>query len=128
MVDINVNATDIEACHRLSTNSRQDVILKFVNRKNVEKALKRDSKTKLAACDMDKLGFGEDTKLYFNENLSPYYRRLAWMCRVLKRSRKIFGTWTREGKIYYKFDEDSAPVVVSHPQEIYDDFPSVDFE
>ena len=130
IVNINVTSNDIEAVHRLpsrSRNSPKPVIIKFVNRKNVEKCCKRDSKDKLGSCDMRDLDFPEDTRLYFSENLSPYYRHLAWMCRVLKRARKISGTWFRDGKLFYKIDDNSYPVHVSHPEDLYEEFPDVDF-
>lgn len=125
-VDIDVKPEEIEACHRLpsrNANKDKNVIVRFVNRKVIEKACSKESRNKLSACSKLELGFQEDTKLFFNENLSPYYRRLAWMCRELKRKKEISGTWFRDGKLFYKMDDDSYPECVSHSEDLYEAFP-----
>ena len=104
-VDITVDENDIEACHRLpptKKNSKKKTIVRFVNRKFVETAVHKTSREKLLSCDVNALGFHENTKLFFNENLCPAYRRLAWKCRCLKSSKLIHSTSTHRGSIVIK--------------------------
>ena len=132
-VDIHVEKSDIEACHRLPTNNKNKkkpkaVIIKFTNRKHVEEACSKNHRGKLKNCDKVALGFTENTDLYFNENLSPYFQHLSWMCRVLKRKKLISGTWFRDSKLFYKISDNTKPIKVVHPSELTDDFPEVIFD
>ena len=132
-VDISVDNSEIEACHRLPTNRRnknkpKTVIVKFTNRKFVEAACSKNNREKLKSCNKIHLGFAENTELFFNENLSIYFQHLSWMCRVLKRKKLITGSWFRGGKLYYKVSDTSKPVKVMHSSELIYDFPDVVFE
>ena len=73
-VDISVDNSEIEACHRLPTNRRnknkpKTVIVKFTNRKFVEAACSENNRERLKSCNKIELGFAENTELFFNENL-----------------------------------------------------------
>ena len=132
-VDISVDNSEIEACHRLPTNWRKKnkpktVIVKFTNRKFVEAACSKNNREKLKSCNKIELGFAENTELFFNENLSTYFQHLSWMCRVLKRKKLITGSWFHGGKLYYKVSDTSKPVRVMHSSELIYDFPDIVFE
>ena len=132
-VDISVDNSEIEACHRLPTNRRnknkpKTVIVKFTNRKFVEAACSKNNREKLKSCNKIELGFAENTELFFNENLSTFFQHLSWMCRVMKRKKLITGSWFCGGKLYYKVSDTSKPVKVMHSSELIYDFPNVVFE
>lgn len=129
-VDIKASSDEIEACHRLPARNNQPktTIIKFTNRKIVESACSKEKRIKLKNCNKIELGLPENTELYFNENLSPFYKHLSWMCRELKRKNYISGSWFRDGKLFFKYDEDSRPIRVLHQQDLYDEFPDVSFE
>lgn len=87
-LDVEIVENDIEACHRLppprnNQNATKKVIVRFVNRKKCEKALK--NKKKLDSVEMESLNFSEETKLSVSENFNRYFNKLAWICRQLKR-------------------------------------------
>ena len=116
-VDISVDNSKIEACHRLPMNRRnknksKTVIVKFINRKFVEAACSKNNHEKLRSCNKIELGFAENTELFFNENLSTYFQHLSWICRVLKRKKLITCSWFLRGKLYYKVSNTSKPVKV----------------
>ena len=61
-VDISVDNSEIESCHRLSTNRRnkskpKTVIVKFTNRKFVEAVCSKNNREKLKSCNKIELGF-----------------------------------------------------------------------
>ena len=86
-IDLSLTANDIEDFHRLG-KSGKNTIVRFVNRRICKKALetKKDLNNKL---DNAKLGFQSDVKIFLSENLISYNQSLAWMCRELKRARRI---------------------------------------
>ena len=72
-INIKVDESDIEACHRLPATKRNPVkrtIVRFVNRKNSEICLK--SKKKLSEISMTDLEFPESTELFISKNLKTF--------------------------------------------------------
>ena len=66
-------------------------------------------------------------KIYYLSvrTLTPYNQRLAWMCRELKRAKKIYYCWISKGIIKFKWTVNEQPVSVNHKSEIkclYPDF------
>lgn len=45
--------------------------------------------------DNSKLGFNVENKLFTYDNLTSYNQHLAWMCRELKKAKKIYNCWTK---------------------------------
>ena len=134
-IDVNVEPADIEACHRLplSRNEKKDndeapqrTIVKLVNRKVCEKALK--NRKSLKDVDKEMLGFDSSTKLYVNDSLCPYYKGLFGKCRKLRNDRKIFACWTYNGVVTIKITENSRFINILHDNDIYKLFPNVHFD
>ena len=71
-IGVKVNGCDIQARHRLREKDR--AIVKFVNRKDCTNSLR--VKMDLKYLDPSKLYFPEETKIFINEILCPYYRYL----------------------------------------------------
>ena len=91
---------DVVACHRLykSYDKRPaDVVIRFVNRKDVFKAHK--NKWKLRSMSQFK-------NIRFVENLCPYYRKMLNECSKFKSEGKINSYWTYNGKLFIKKEED----------------------
>ena len=82
-----VNNRDFEACHRVSEKSNV-VVCRLVNRKDVEQALSNRGKLKnLNPADID---LPPSTGgIYLNEHLTPYFSKLAFYCRRLKKKNCI---------------------------------------
>ena len=69
-IDVEIDERDVQACHLLKGKVR--TIVKFVNRKICLQILR--VKKELKSIDPAKLDFPENTKIFVNESLSPYYR------------------------------------------------------
>ena len=132
-IDVSVGPADIEACHRLPLNrnekseneTSQRTIVKLINRKICEKALK--NRKNLKDVDKEKLGFVSSTKIYINDSLCPYYRGLYAKCRKLRTDGKIFACWTFNGIVTMKITENSKFINILHDDDLYKLFPDVSF-
>ena len=82
-----ITSRDVVACHRISVRST-DVVVRMVNRKYEEKTL--DNRMQINHCSKDDLGLLPNTgKIYLNVHLTPYFSKLAFYCRKLKKNRFI---------------------------------------
>ena len=105
-IDVKTKKRDMEACHRLPptrNNKNKKVIVRFVNRKTCENALK--AKKKLLNVNMESLNFYKNTKIYINENLNKYFQYLSFRCRELKSS-KIINNYKYQNEMFLiRFDD-----------------------
>ena len=126
-VDIDVQPEDIEACHRLPNKKHKNKksIVRFVNRKYCVKAMQ--AKSKLHYCDINSLGFPEDTKLFFNENFNLYFQRLAWKCRMLKKKQKIYSFKYQNESFFLKINGSESYTKITTESDFEKMFPSFEF-
>ena len=96
-LNISISKPDIEDCHQLGKSNR---IIRFVNHKVCKHALEKKFEVN-RLIDNSKLGFERENKLFICENLTPYNQCLAWMCRELKRVKKIHNSWSIKGIIKF---------------------------
>ena len=125
-IDVNVESKDIEACHRIGKSSPKRSIVRFVNRKACKRALK--NRSKLRSVDAKKLSLPNTTKLFINENLSPYFSKIAYHCRKLKRAGKIIKVYSYEGIIHIVKSEQEKSKKIHHMNDLINMFPDTDFE
>ena len=111
--EIGVDICDrgIQACHRLKDKDR--TIVKFTNRKDCLRILR--VKRQLEDLDPAEVDLPEGTKIFINESLRPYYRRIWNKCKKVKRQTKStsilynkwFNSFTNRGiwlsKNYYSY-------------------------
>ena len=123
-VDIDIQKSDIEACHRLHKRSWDQgparTIVRFVNRKHAEKLLRKNkefSKPSIFA----KAGLSQ--KIYINNNLCSYYRFLWGKVKILYNQRAINSFWVYNGNIYIKFLDDDDSLKVTHINDLLQAFP-----
>ena len=93
-MDYKIGTRDIEACHRLGNN---DAIVRFVNRKDAEDCLL--NRKNLRQLNNFEVGMGVKTDIFVSEHLSPFMRKLAYHCRVLKRKSLVTAIRTCRGVI-----------------------------
>ena len=121
--DVVVKKDEIEACHRLprKRNSKfpATTIVRFVNRRKVESLI--DNKKKVV--DLSPLGFESNSKLFFSENLCPYYRTLFYHCRKLKLLGQVKYAWSRNGTVKIRRDDSSPIIKMCHIDDIAENFP-----
>ena len=53
------------------------------------------------------------TNIFINEDLTKTRATLAWKSRILKREKKIRDTWTRDGMIFIKNNQDEIRTLTS---------------
>ena len=91
-IDVKVSPQDIVACHPLKRKGT--IIIRFLNRKNAEKALKNRSQLR----NVNTAGiWGQHCNNYINTNLSPENLKLRWFSKKLHAAQVIakFGTDTK---------------------------------
>ena len=98
-VKVDVVSSDISAIHYLPKNNSdkkepKSILVHFVNRKTKDKLLKNGKNLK-------------NTEIYLNEHLTKRNADIHKKARMLKKEKKIMGTWTRNCKIYVKVDDGS---------------------
>ena len=71
---------------------------------------------------MVEFGFPSETKIYINDNLSPYFKGIHYKCRLLKRCRLISNVVVNDGKIKIKPMANSAYTHIEHESMIYELF------
>ena len=123
-----VTASDIEAFHRLPQNTRNrdkpaTTIVRFINRKNVRKLIENRKNE----VNFENLGLPQRKKLYFNENLCPYFHSIWVKCRLLKRAGLVKYVWTANGIPKIRRDDNSPQIKVTDENILYDLFPDFNF-
>lgn len=131
-VDIDIDDSDIEDCHRLplsknSSTKDKKVIVRFTNRRFVNQSLNVNTREKLKTCDKTSLGLPEGHKIYFNHNFNKHFQKLSWMCRKLKKSKKISQFRYQNEKLHIKVTDSSKVLKVSSEAKVVELFPEFDF-
>ena len=130
-IDVPVEESDIEACHRLpvskySKNKNKKTIVRFVNRKKCSEIFNNNNKLK--HIDTNSIKLPEGTKIFINQNLNVYFQRLSWKCRVLKRKKQISSFRYQNECFLIKMSESDKPKKVCSDEDIEKLFPDFDFE
>lgn len=125
-IEVNVEKTDIEACHRLPASRNNPIkrtIIRFTNRKNVEKSMK--NKKKLNNINMELLNFPAESKLFISEKLNRHYQKLGWHCRQLFRNKNLT-SYKYQNEAYmikFKKNNNEKQKKITHENELFDLFP-----
>ena len=122
--DVNVESREVEECHRIgkSNNGSKKTIIRFVNRKYCKKALL--NRKQLERIDLKKHHLVSVTRIFINENLTVKNEHLAFNCRQLKKGNYIFSTFTKNGTVYVKQNENSRPVAILNMNVLHDMVPN----
>ena len=120
--DVNVESREVEECHRIgkSNNGSKKTIIRFVNRKYCKKALL--NRKQLERINLKKHHLVSGTRIFINENLTVKNEHLAFNCRQLKKGNYIFSTFTKNGTVYVKQNENSRPVAILNMNVLHDMF------
>ena len=101
---------DIQAFHRLKNKDR--TIVKFTNRKDCLRILR--VKRQLKGLDPSAVDLPEDTKIFVNESLCPYYRGIWNKCKKLRDKQKLHQYYTINGLIRLRIEESGQPKSITH--------------
>ena len=92
-------------------------------------ALDLEKKFDVNKCiDNSKLGFNVENRLFVCKNLVPYNQHLAWMCRELKKAKKIYNCWTSKRTIKLKRTINERSISIDHESEIKSLYPDFVFK
>ena len=97
-VNTPVNTDLVENCHRIpSKGSPKKVILKLSRRNDSRRVLL--NKTKLKQLKPESLNLPASVKIYINESLCSYYKKLWTKCKKLWDANRILSFWVSNGSI-----------------------------
>ena len=127
-LDVNINARDLEAVHRLqkrsneSKNSPKTVIVRFKNRKDAFKTLK--NKRLSNTVPKNTFGLTCNKNIFIQESLCPHYRSIYEYCQQRRDWGDIHKVWTYKGIVNILFDDDDQeiPTRILHYEDLWDIF------
>ena len=100
-IDAPVNTDLVDDCHRIpSEGSPKKVILKLSRWKVFRRVLLNKKKLKLLK--PESLNVPAGVKIYINESLCPYYKKLCTKFRKLWDAKRILSFWVSNGSIRVK--------------------------
>ena len=127
-LNVECNSQDIQAIHRLPAKegSIKPTIIQFVSRKTVTDILENRKKLKnLSQLNIEMAGLTNQSKIFIRPSLCPYYRKLAYNCRQLKRQNLITDIYTTdEGSIKIKINSEGESIKILHEQTLLKYFPN----
>ena len=128
-IGVTVPPNSIQACHRLflkeSDQGIPRTIVRFLGKKTSGEILRK--RKKLKDIDVSLLNFPTGTKVYANDNLCPYFRKLLGIATHLRNDNFIYSCWTFKGLVFIKKSEDSDPLQISHISTLKNHFPEVGY-
>ncbi|KAI5730733.1 hypothetical protein M8J76_016834 [Diaphorina citri] len=97
------------------------IIVKFTNR-NLRNSFLVKAKTSKLKCNQlectKDLLFSSNSKIFVNDHLTPANKKLFFETRKCVKEKKAKSAWTRDGKIFLRRDEMSAPIRISDNQDL----------
>ena len=106
--------SDIEVAHRLPTKKRPQPVIIRSKRNILGEVVKKRKNLSQAVNGI----FPPNTKIYANDNLSPYMRTLAYNCRLLKNAEEISDCWTSNGVLKVKTLSDDV-IKIGHEVDVF---------
>ena len=129
-INVNCVAADIDAIHRLpSRNSVKPTIVRLKSRKTVEKIFENKGKLKtLNLQNVGIAGINAESEVYIRPSLCPYYRNLAFNCRLLRNDKYIKSVFIGDnGNIKIRLLDDSYEKI-RHESDLTDLFSEYNFK
>ena len=121
-IGVEIDEPDVQACHHLKGKER--TIVKFINRKDCLKILR----VKKDLNSLDGVGLSENTEIFIDESLCPYYRDIWNKCKKLRAIQKIHQFYTISGLIRVKLEETGPSRIITHMVDLKELFPDIDIE
>ena len=115
---------DIQACHRLKDKDR--IIVKFTNRKDCLRILR--VKRQLKGLHPAVVDLPEGTKIFINESLCPYYRRIWNKCKKSRDKQKVHQYYTINSLIRLQIEESGQAKIITHMVDLPNLFPDIEID
>ena len=119
ILEIDVEAKDVQACHRLGKKQDAPIISKFVNRKTATAFLKAKKRVK-KPINGESLGLKTHSqcKVYINESLTKQNKELLYLVRGRKKEKNWKYVWSRNGTIYARKSDESDFIRINNEKDI----------
>lgn len=114
-----VPARDIQAAHRLPSknkNKPRPIVVQFSNRFKRDSFLKKAKKEKAKSTVL--VPSAPERKLFVNDHLTPYYKKLFFDAKTLKQQKGFKFLWVMNSKIFLKKDESCNAEKVSSERDL----------
>ena len=122
-LEVPVVPQDIEISHKLNNKGNKAIIAKFISHK-VKSNLYR-ARTKLKSIKMTDLFPGssyatttEANRIYINENLTSYRRRIMKKANEKRRDGELLSVWSLDGTIFVKTSPAGRPIKIIEPEDL----------
>ena len=122
-LEVPVDPQDIEISHKLNNKGNKAIIAKFISHK-VKSNLYR-ARTKLKSIKMTDLFPGssyatttEANRIYINENLTSYRRRIMKKANEKRRDGELLSVWSLDGTIFVKTSPAGRPIKIIEPEDL----------
>ena len=106
----------IVACHRLGETGR--VIIKLLNRKDAQNVLKEKHKLRSINLFDDNTDTNNRRKIFINQSLCPYYRKLYGMVKDLNNEGLIDSFWIKNGTMKIRESIQFKPISITHESDL----------
>lgn len=127
-IGVNIEHSDIEACHRLPKSKNKSLpkrtIVRFVNRKHAE-IMKKLSKN-LRNMKDNQLGF-KHGKVYVNDNFCFQNKNIWLRCREAQKAGLIYRYISINGSVSIKLAQTSPWMKIKHLNVLHELFPEFSF-
>ena len=110
-------ANGIVLCRRLGDSGR--VIVKLLNRKDAQNVLKEKHKLRSINLYDDNTDTNNKRKIFINQSLCPYYRKLYGMVKDLNNEGLIDSFWIANWAIKNRESSQSKPVSLTHESDLH---------
>lgn len=125
-VGVNLSSKDIAACHRLPTRDARNrktpnpIIVEFVSRKTRDSILQKRYDHIITNKKIGILLSGpKDERIYINESLSPFFKKLLWLAKTRASSLNYSYCWFRKDRVLAKKSElDSKVIIIQNESDL----------
>ena len=95
------------------------VIVKLLNRKDAQNVLKEKHKLRSINLYDDNTDTNNKRKIFINQSLCPYYRKLYGMVKDLNNEGLIDSFWIKNGTIKIRESSQSKPISITHESDLH---------
>ena len=129
-VDVDINSSDIKACHRIGKSDwrtvSKETIVCSINMKYCKKVLLK-RKNFATINTVTNYNFSCNNQILINKSLTKTNKSLAFCGRKLKCSWLIHSCYTKEGVVHIRNSEHAKAIKVHHINSLYEQFPEFVF-
>ena len=112
-----MEAMDIVACHRLGKTGRD--IVKLLNRREAQNVLEEKHRLRsINLYDDADTDTNNKRKIFINQSLCPYYKKLYGMVKDLNNEGLIDSFWIANGTIKITESSRSKPISITHEPDL----------